>query len=78
MMAAGLTYLSLVGAPSTESKFLRIEPGDPERSYLIHKLRGTHLAVGGEGERMPIGFEPLAEREIAVFADWIKDCSPNN
>ncbi len=78
MMAAGLTYLSLVGAQSTGSKLLRIEPGDPERSYLIHKLRGTHLAVGGEGERMPIGFEPLPEGEIRLFADWIKDCSPNN
>lgn len=77
-MAAGITYSFLVNVPSTESRLMRIEPGIPERSYVLHKLRGTHLAVGGEGERMPIGFESLPEHEIRLIADWIKDCSPNN
>ncbi len=54
------------------------EPGNPEKSYLLHKLRGTHLEAGGKGERMPWGIEPLREDQIALIATWIKDCTPRN
>lgn len=47
----------------------RIEPGDPEQSYLFHKVRGTHEAAGGRGVQMPpqpgpMGADPLTEDEI--------------
>ena|ERR1043166_1083532 len=52
----------------------RVMPGNATQSYLIHKLRGTHLMVGGSGERMPFGGQPLAEGDIATIQAWIMDC----
>src|SRR5688572_12499600 len=47
---AGSSYALLVNAPSTEVPALRrIQPGNPDASYLIQKLEGT-AAVGS---RMP-------------------------
>lgn len=46
-------YRSIVNAPSKGSSLLRVRPGDPQSSYLLHKLEGTHLDVGGVGVRMP-------------------------
>jgi hypothetical protein len=49
----------------------RIEPGDPERSYLFHKLRGTQRNVGGGGGRMPTGGPNWADWELERFRLWI-------
>ncbi len=54
----------------------RVEPGDPEASYLIHKLAGTHLDVGGEGERMPRNGPLLSADELAAVESWIADGAP--
>ena len=48
-----------------------IAPGDPEQSYLVHKLRGTHGQVGGGGARMPIADAALSEEEQAAVEAWI-------
>ena len=78
ILTAGESYGNLVDVPSYEASMKRVDPGDPEASYLIHKLRGTHKEVGGEGERMPFDLDPLTEREVAAIVTWIRDCSPNN
>ena len=52
--------------------------GDVEASYLMHKLRGTHLEVGGAGSIMPLGLGALPEREIAVVATWVRECALDN
>lgn len=65
------SYKSLVGAQSTESKLLRIRPGSAQDSYMIHKLEGTHLGVGGVGMRMPMEGAPLTADEIAMIRRWI-------
>ena len=74
-----LAYHFLVNVRSLEATSLRIvDPGNPEGSYLLHKLRGTHMEVGGMGERMPFDLPPLTEAQIGMIATWIKDCSPRN
>ncbi len=78
MFESGVSYFYMVGIPSKESDLLRVAPGEPDRSYLIHKIRGTHLEVGGLGERMPFGAPPVTDDEVGLIAAWIKDCSPNN
>ena len=49
----------------------RVTPGDTLQSYLIHKLRGSHVEAGGAGERMPNGGPYLSEAEIARFEAWV-------
>ena len=69
---------SLVNVPSQEGSLVRVRPGDPAQSYLMHKLDGTHLDVGGQGERMPFGLPPLDDAERQKFRDWIKSGAKNN
>ncbi len=50
----------------------RITPLDSLNSYLFHKINGTHLEVGGSGERMPFGrIDPLRDSEISTIENWI-------
>jgi hypothetical protein len=66
----GASYAMLVNAPSVEaSALLRVQPGDPDASYLIQKLEGT-AAVGA---RMPLNGPPLPQQTIAVIRQWITD-----
>lgn len=74
----GAAHASLVGADSTESKLKRVEPGDPGRSYLMHKLDGTHLDAGGFGERMPFGAPPLDDDTRERFRAWIAAGAKND
>jgi hypothetical protein len=43
-------------------------PGDPDASFLIDKLRNRDVST-----QMPLGAEPLAEEEIALIEEWIRD-----
>ena len=60
----------------------RIEPGDPEASFLIHKIQGTHTAVGGRGVRMPAGCPGsrpcLSAAEIQLIRQWVLEGALNN
>ena len=47
---------------------LVIDPGFPERSYLLDKLRGDSLCYGS---RMPLEQPPLDDSEVRIIADWI-------
>lgn len=71
------SYDNLVSVASTEVPTLyRVRPGDPEGSYLIHKLEGTQAV----GNRMPNGCpatQPCLDAEtIAVIRQWITDNAP--
>ncbi len=59
-----------VGKPSVEccGERLMIEPGHPERSYVLQKLRGTELCGG---ERMPLERAPFNATDLQTIADWI-------
>jgi len=63
---------SLVGVKSVEApNLVRVVPGDPDASYLIMKLEGTHIDHGGSGARMPFGGFPLDDGDMAKIRAWI-------
>lgn len=65
---AANSYNMLVGIASSEAPNIqRVKPGDPNNSYLIHKIEGT-AAVGA---RMPLGGPPLPQPTILVIREWI-------
>ena len=52
-LSAGQAYDNIVGVSSAElPAMLRVGPGQPDNSYLLHKIQGTQLSVGA-GKRMP-------------------------
>jgi anaerobic magnesium-protoporphyrin IX monomethyl ester cyclase len=78
VLATGVSRANIVDVPSTEVPRLdRIEPGAADSSYLIAKLRGTQLAVGGSGERMPKGGAPAAQLQTDLER-WTEDGAPGN
>jgi hypothetical protein len=67
--------VSLVNvASSNEPAFLRVEPGDPENSYLVIKNEGRQAV----GSRMPIGGAPLDEIDQTNIRTWIAQGAQNN
>ena len=66
---AQTSYDNLVNVRSTQVPTLfRVEPGNSDSSYLIHKLEGR---PGISGDRMPRGQPPLSDETIAVIREWI-------
>jgi hypothetical protein len=75
-LRAPLAYSSLVGAPSSgKPGAIRVIPGDPENSYLIHKLEGRPGIVGTQ---MPRGDVRLSAGQILVIKRWIERGAPND
>ncbi len=71
------SYAAIVNQPSVERPALkRVDPGNPDASYLLQKVSGT-AAVGG---RMPLGGPPLPADAIAALRQWILDgaAAPRN
>lgn len=61
----------LVNVPSSQSDLVYVLPGDPESSYLWHKIAGTQASVGGDGTgRMPAGM-PLPPEDSETIRAWI-------
>lgn len=70
---AASSFGQLVGVASAEMPALqRVNPGNPNASYLIHKLEGS-AAVGA---RMPLGGPYLDEATISVIRQWIAAGAP--
>ena len=70
----GASYALLVNTASVEVPSLRrVQPGNPDASYLIQKLEGT-AAVGS---RMPLNGTPLPSETIAVIRQWIANGAQN-
>ncbi len=67
---AANSFTNLVGVASRQgSSFLRVAPGDPDQSYLIHKLEGT----ASTGVQMPLGGPPIPQSTINFVRQWITD-----
>lgn len=50
-----------------------VDPGQPDNSYLLYKLRGTHLELeGGEGLPMP-PHALLPEETVDLVETWITE-----
>lgn len=74
-LSEGMSFEALVNAPSTQSALDLVEPGDPENSYLVHKIEGRAGIVGGT--MPPIG-DPLSAEEIEAIRQWIAGGAENN
>ncbi len=74
-LVAGEAYVQIVNRPSVEFPSLdRVEPGDPQRSYLYRKIIGEGIT----GDRMPAASPPLPEASIALVREWIRRGAPND
>ena len=69
-LGAATAYAQLVNVASVERPSLRrVNPGNPDASYLIHKLEGGPNILGA---RMPFGVGPfLTNGQILVIRRWI-------
>lgn len=75
-LSGGAAYGNLVGARSTGNPAMtRVVPGDPNNSYLVHKLQGRPGIVG---LRMPISGPYLTDGQIAVIERWIDAGAAND
>jgi hypothetical protein len=78
-LEAGKAYANTVGVPSNQAPDLnRVEPGDPQKSYLWHKINGTQLSVGGEQDRMPRDRPALKAADIEKIRLWIEQGAEDN
>jgi hypothetical protein len=72
-LGAGQTSSNVVNVASRELPTMnRVTPNQPDNSYLVHKIQGTHVDVGGSGSRMPLGRSPLSRDEIDLIRAWIE------
>jgi hypothetical protein len=69
-----LNRMSTWESPSSP---LIIEPGHPERSFLVEKVIGTDL-IDHEGSRMPWILPRLTDEELATLETWIADGAPDD
>jgi hypothetical protein len=75
-LRAGASFASIVSVPSLEQAgLMRVKPGDPDNSYLIHKVEGT---AGITGAQMPFGGPFLDQPTIDQIRSWIGSGAPNN
>jgi outer membrane protein assembly factor BamB len=79
-LTAALSYDQLFDAPSTLSALARVEPGDPDQSFLYQKLAaatlGTPLEGGGP---MPAGGSPaVPPRLLSATRSWIAAGAPES
>ena len=70
-----VAYANLVGTARLKPGVQRVIPGDPDNSYLIHKLEGRG---GIFGVRMPYNGPPLTDGQILVIRTWIRNGADNN
>jgi len=72
-LTADVSYAMIVNVDSVEVPTLRrIQPGDPNISYLVQKIEGR-AAVGG---RMPLNGTPLPQATIDVIRQWVASGAP--
>lgn len=70
---AQLAYANLVGTngegvnANGNASFKRVQPGNPDESYIILKLEGDPRA----GSQMPLNQTPLTPAQLAMVRDWI-------
>ena len=70
-------YAALVGVSSGQRPgVMRVAPGDPDNSYMVHKLEG-HSTI--TGQRMPrTGGPYLTDGQMTIIRRWIQLGAPND
>lgn len=75
-LSEGLAWGNTVNVASGERPgLLRINPGNPDNSYLVNKIEGASDIVG---ERMPRGRDPLSAEQINTIREWITEGAQDN
>jgi hypothetical protein len=65
------SFQDLVGIASVElPALLRVDPGNPDNSYLVHKIEGRPTILGAQ---MPLNQPPLSGSQIAAIRTWIQN-----
>jgi hypothetical protein len=73
---AAHSYGLLVGVPSVEEPNLeRVDPGNPDQSYMVLKIEGAPGILGGQ---MPLGETPLPQDTINAIRQWISNGAPKD
>lgn len=69
-LSQNLAYADIVNVISSQQPGLkRVDPGQPDNSYLVRKIQGT---AGIEGDRMPADGPPyLTTAQIDTIRLWI-------
>lgn len=76
ILEAGQSYGLIVNHRASQSPLDRIEPGDPERSYMIKKLRGDPDITGSQ---MPFDRPgSLTAEQMAGLIGWVRAGAPND
>jgi hypothetical protein len=72
-----VAYDQLVNVASrAKAGAIRVIPGDPENSYIVHKLEGRSGIVG---RRMPFSGAPfLTDGQMLILKRWIAVGAPRN
>lgn len=66
----GLSGQLLVNVASAEvPSLMRVNPFDPDNSFIVQKIEGSATAGG----RMPLNRTPLSTEQIQAIRDWIAD-----
>jgi Bacterial Ig-like domain len=74
MLDATHSYNLLVGVKSTEVSSLdRVQPSQPDQSYIVLKIEG---ASGIVGSQMPLHETPLPQTTIDAIRQWITNGAP--
>ena len=70
---------NLINVPAHENPtMLRVKPGDPGSSWIVHKLAGdnclyTSVCLKKDcGDRMPQANDPLDPRDLDTIIRWIR------
>lgn len=70
-------HAGTVGVASSQAPDVNyIEAGSAADSYLVAKLQGTHLDMGGSGAQMPLNQDPLDAATIGTIEAWIDAGAP--
>lgn len=78
VLADGQAFAELVNVDAQQDTTLglnRIEPNNPDASYLVRKLEG---AAGITGLQMPRNSPPLSDTLIQLVRDWVSDGAQDN
>jgi hypothetical protein len=72
-----LAYDQLVNVASrAKPAVMRVLPGDPNASYLMHKVEGSNNIIGN---RMPNNGPPyLTDGQIIIMRRWVEIGAPRN
>ena len=76
LLRGDAAYGNIVNAPSRgKPGTMRVVPGNPDASYIIHKIEGRSDIVGA---RMPTGGPYLTEGQTLIIKRWIERGAPND